>query len=414
MLRGLIYLLIIQKRSLISHVRAKYDVAGEKLFQGINVWVSLRAILASMLDDPSSDGVTLIIDALDECMIDRPQLIDFLVQLSASSRAKWIVSSRNWPEIEEKLDNTKQGVRLCLELNENLISAAVRGYIREKVGRLAKQKRYDDRIGDIVEQHLISNANDTFLWVALVCQELAVVPKRHTLAKLKTFPPGLDSLYMRMMEHINNLSDDADLCKKILAVASVVYHPITLKELKVLVEALDDDDDDDDEQLKDIIGSCGSFLTIREGVITFVHQSAKDFLLDKALDQILPSGVAHQHYAIFSRSLETLSKTLRRDIYSLNAPGLSINQVSPPNPDPLASSRYSCIYWVDHLSDSHHSERIKGNKDLQDGSVVHGRIHAFLRKHLLHWLEALSLMHKTSNGIRSIISLDTTISVSNR
>ena len=67
MLRGLIYLLTIRKRSLISHVRAKYDVAGEKLFQGINVWVSLKAILTSMLDDPSSGDVTLIIDGLDEC-----------------------------------------------------------------------------------------------------------------------------------------------------------------------------------------------------------------------------------------------------------------------------------------------------------------------------------------------------------
>jgi hypothetical protein len=44
-LRGLIYLLIIQQPSLISYVRSKHDVTGEKLFQGINVWVSLVKIL---------------------------------------------------------------------------------------------------------------------------------------------------------------------------------------------------------------------------------------------------------------------------------------------------------------------------------------------------------------------------------
>lgn len=100
------------------------------------------------------------------------------------------------------------------------------------------------------------------------------------LAKLKLFPPGLDPLYKRMMEHICD-SDDADLCKQILAIASVVYRPITLKELRVLIESPEDFNDDD---LEEIIKSCGSFLTLREGVIYFVYQSAKDFLLNKASD----------------------------------------------------------------------------------------------------------------------------------
>lgn len=63
-----------------------------------------------------------------------------------------------------------------------------------------------------------------FLWVALVCQELAdpKVRKRYTLSRLQSFPPGLDSLYGRMIEHIRNSEDDG-LCKEILAISSVVY-----------------------------------------------------------------------------------------------------------------------------------------------------------------------------------------------
>jgi hypothetical protein len=78
-----------------------------------------------------------------------------------------------------------------------------------------------------------------------------------------------------MMEQIRN-SDNADLCKRVLA--STVYRPITLKELTSLVEMLKDMSDDL-ESLREIIGICGSFLTIREGTIYFVHQSAKDYLL---------------------------------------------------------------------------------------------------------------------------------------
>ena len=63
-----------------------------------------------------------------------------------------------------------------------------------------------------------------------------------------------------MMEQICK-SDDADLCKQILALIAIVYQPITLKELTSLVEMLDDIADDL-ESIREIISLCGSFLTI--------------------------------------------------------------------------------------------------------------------------------------------------------
>ncbi|KAH6977632.1 hypothetical protein EDB80DRAFT_264764 [Ilyonectria destructans] len=401
-LRGLIYLLIIQQPSLISYVRSKHDVTGEKLFQGINVWVSLVEILTGMLKDPTLKDAVLVVDALDECITDRPQLLDFIIQSSStsSSRVKWIISSRNWPDIEDKLDSAKQKVRLHLELNKDSISKAVDTYIGHKVDELACNKKYDKETRDTVQRHLADNADGTFLWVALVSQELAdpeVRRKQHTLTKLKSFPPGLDSLYKRMMEKICH-SIDASLCKGVLAIASVVYRPITLDELKALVELLEDFDRGD---LEEIIRSCGSFLTLRGGIIYFVHQSAKDYLLNEASDEILPSGTAHQHYAIFSRSLEALSKTLRRDIYELRDPGFPSDQVSCPDPNPLASVRYSCVSWIDHLDDSEPGAKMRDNA-LQDGGVVHD----FIRKMYLYWLESLSLLRGLSEGVLAVQKLE--------
>ncbi|KAM6516800.1 hypothetical protein FSOLCH5_007742 [Fusarium solani] len=395
-LRGLIYLLVDQQPSLISHVRKKHDHAGKQLFEDGNAWEALSKILAAMLNDPSSDGAILIVDALDECKTNRHQLLDLIAK---PSRVKWIVSSRNWPDIEEKLDNAKQKVRLHLELNKDSISRAVDTYIGYKVDQLAWHKKYDKATRDAVENYLTSNADGTFLWVALVCQELAdpKVRKRHTLNTLKSFPPGLDSFYDRMIGHIGD-SKDAGLCREVLAISSVVYRPITLDELKVLVESLEDLDQDD---LEEIIRSCGSFLTLREGVIYFVHQSAKDFLLYKASDQILPSGAAHQHHAIFSRSLEALSQTLKRDVYKLGIPGFPIHQVSPPDPDPLASIRYSCVFWTNHLDDSEPRAKMS-NKDLQDA----GAVHDFLRKKYLYWLESLSLLRTMSEGVMAVQKLE--------
>jgi hypothetical protein len=403
-LRSLIYLLIDQRPSLVSHVRKKYDQVGRTLFEDANAWVALSEIFTNILRDPSLSTTYLIIDALDECVVDLPKLVGFIAQQSTEpSRVKWIVSSRNWPTIEEQLDRAGQQVKLCLELNAESVSTAVGIYIQHKTIQLAELQGYDDKTRLAVLQHLVSNANDTFLWVALVCQNLEKTPRWMTVTELNTFPPGLDSLYQRMMKQICN-SEAADLCKQILATTAIVYKPITLRELTSLVEMLPDSL----ESLPEIIGLCGSFLTIREGRIYFVHQSAKDYLFANTVDTIFPLGLGAAHHEILSRSLQILSKTLCRDMYKLYTLGHPIEQVKQPNPDPLVASRYSCIYWVDHLCDWNSNSHIQKSRDLQDG----GTVEVFIREKYLYWLEALSLCRSMSAGVLSMAKLEASLSVS--
>lgn len=178
-----------------------------------------------------------------------------------------------------------------------------------------------------------------------------------------------------------------------------------MEELKGLVQSLEDFESGD---LEEVIALCGSFLTIRNGVVLFVHQSAKDYLLDKAVDEIFPSGIAHQHHAAVSRSLDVLSGTLRRDIYDLRSPGYLIEEVVTPDPDPLASVRYSCVFWVDHLSDSRLTQRKEYDEVLWDG----GAIHKFLQKSYLYWLEGLGLLKSISDGVKAVQKLES-LTVSN-
>jgi len=321
-LRGLIYLLVNQQPSLISHVRKKYDHAGKGLFKDVNAWIALSEIFTNILQDTSLKSAYLIIDALDECVTDLPQLLDLIVlKSSVSSHIKWIISSRNWRQIEERLERAGEKVMLSLELNPESVSIAVNIYIRHKVLHLMQLKKYDNKTESAVRDHLYSNANGTFLWVALVCQNLEKVPGWKTLPKLSTFPPGLDSLYEQMIQQIYK-SEDVGLCKRILAVTMIVRRPITLQELTSFVDM---PEDISNESLTEIIGSCGSFLILRERTIYFVHQSAKDFLLNTASDKVFPSGIEEVNYTIFSRSLKAISRTLRRDMYDLRDPGFPID-----------------------------------------------------------------------------------------
>ncbi|KAK3353868.1 WD40-repeat-containing domain protein [Lasiosphaeria hispida] len=399
-LRGLIYLLLDQQPSLIRHARKNYDHAGKALFEDANGWVALSEIFRNILQDPSLESVNLVIDALDECEHDLPKLLRFVVDMSSMfPHVKWIVSSRNWPNIEDGLETAKQKVRLSLELNEGSISSAVSTYIQHKVDELAQRKKYDNETRDAVQRHLTLNANDTFLWVALVCQELEKVSRSRALTKLNTFPPGLGSLYQRMIDQIRR-SDEADLCKQMLAVISITYRPITIQELASFVD-IPEGISDDLEFLTEIVGLCGSFLTLREPTIYFIHQSAKDFLLKDASSEIFPSGMEAVHYSIFSQSLHVMSRALRHDMYGLAAPGFPIENVNPPELDLLAAARYACVYWVDHLH-GWQSSNIKHPDVFRDGGVID----VFLRQHYLHWLEALSLCRSMSHGIFSMAKLE--------
>jgi hypothetical protein len=401
-LRGLVHMLIRQQPSLISHVRNKYNQVGRKVFEDANAWIALRDMFISILQDPSLPMTYIVIDALDECVADLKKLLGFIAQQSTvSSHVKWIVSSRNWPEIEEWLDRAKQQVKLSLELklNADSISTAVGIYIQHKTQELAKLKNYNDEIQKAVLYHLASNANDTFLWVALVCQNLENTPRRKTLAKLNAFPPGLDSLYQRMIEQIYK-SEEVDLCKQILASAALVYRPVTLKELISLVKMTKDIADNLDS-LQEVISLCGSFLSIREGIIYFVHQSAKDYLLTYESSSIFPSGKGNAHYSILSNSLEAMSQTLQQDIYKLSRPGISIDLVQIPDPDPLAPLQYSCVNWASHLDGAYQN-------NLSDDGIIH----QFLQKYFLYWLEALSWCRKVSEGVLTIASIESYLVVS--
>jgi hypothetical protein len=403
-LRGLIYSLVKKQPSLLSHVKSHYDNAGKALFEDINAWNALSRIFTEILKDSTLQSTYLIIDALDECTTGLPSLLDLVAQVSpAYSQVKWIVSSRNWPEIEERL-NTTETTPISLELNKASVSEAVSRFIQHKVHYLAKVKKYSDETRDTICRHLSSNSQGTFLWVALVCQDLDRTSRRHALKKLETFPPGLNALYSRMIDQVRN-SEDAELCKRILAVMSVVYRPIAFDELASLVE-IPDDLSDDCEALAEIIAVCGSFLAVQEENIIFVHQSAKEFLLKERQNGVFSKDKEFEHRRIFSRSLQAMFKTLRRDIFQLKFPGFPIEKVIPPSPNPLTAVRYASVYWVDHL---HHSGCHKDN----DLSVdERGYVDDFLQKIYLHWLEALSILGSLSQGIAAMLKLEGLLQVS--
>jgi NACHT domain len=382
-LRGLIWLLADQHPNLLGYIRERYDIAGKKIFDGPNAWTTLMEVLIKISSGPEVQPIYLFIDALDECLSGLLELLDLI--RATSPQVKWIVTSRNRPDLKELLDPT---YCLPLELNTLAVSAAVDTFIEHKLSHLSYRKSYDAQTRNSVREYLVRNADDTFLWVALVCQRLETILGWKTLDELHQFPSDLTRLYGRMIVQVDE-SADKGLLTEVLALITVACRPITLSELRVILNLSLSND-----WAQQIIEQCGSFLTIRESTIYFVHQSAKDFLTGPASYHIFHERMAHIHDRVLHQSLKAMAGLLGRDMYELGAPGISIEEIMSPVPSPLEGIAYSCLYWVHHLEQG-------SGIILQDGGIVD----IFLRAQYLYWLEALSLLHSVTEGVIALYRL---------
>ncbi|PLB51562.1 hypothetical protein P170DRAFT_348801, partial [Aspergillus steynii IBT 23096] len=392
-LRGLIFSLVEQQPTLVSHIRPRYDREGKDLFEDMNAFQALAAMFESILEDASLLSTILIIDALDECATDLVRLLGLVQRLTANPRVKWVVSSRNWPIIESHL-TVSYCSALSLELNEKAVADAVRRYIKVKVNFLAERNCYSQDTRDFAQSYLVSNANNTFLWAALVCDQLEEAHDSKVQSILESSPPSLGKLYQRMMCDIQ-ASTNAELCRGVLAIACTAYRPLTIEELSALADP--PLQNSADFQITRIVKLCGSFLTLRENAILFVHHSAKDFLTNP--DTGLPSAVKTKNREIFCRSIEVMNSTLQRNIYSIKHPGCQIEDVPTPTSDPLRRARYACVYWIDHLLQTIYPDDEEFLMDA--GATV-----LFLRQKLLYWLEALSLSRQFAAALLGMPKLE--------
>ena len=203
-------------------------------------------------------------------------------------------------------------------------------------------------------------------------------------------------MYERMLKEIDRYRWDSGFCRRVLSTAIVAYRPLRLTEIGHL-SGLPEQILKSTENVRKIVAKCGSFLTVQDDQIYLVHQSAKDYLSTSNL--LFLCGAEIAHHDMFIRSLDLMSDKLRRNMYSLKAPGFPIDEVQTPSPDPLVKVRYSCVFWVDHLRDS------ISDKDMPQCNAL-DVVQTFLERKYLYWLEALSLLRAMSEGIIAIRQLE--------
>jgi hypothetical protein len=390
-LRSLIWMLLVQQPHLISHLQNAYKQSGVALFNDGNEFYALQRVFENMLKDPALGAVYLIIDALDECDRTKPGLGELIqlisVSLDLSRKVKWLLSGRPDIDVLVRLKglnlNNSTISQTLLELDAQSQANPVNAYINHKLTALQGRRGYNDSLLADISEKISRRAMNIFLWAALIFRELDSVDGWDAFETIERIPAGLSKLYGHMMSRIEDGNErNQQRCKKVLVAALLAFRPLVLAELAVLTNLPPD-------ITEAAIEMCGSFLTVIRETVNLIHQSAKDYL-NESYSRLQPAGPAQGHTDIATRSIDAMSSMLRQNMYKLDF-GFKPKDMAPPNPDPLAPIRYSCLFWADHLC-SLNGENPRCLTD--DGKVL-----GFLKEYFLRWLESLSLLGKLSDGV---------------
>ncbi|KAL7923954.1 hypothetical protein ACQKWADRAFT_325615 [Trichoderma austrokoningii] len=374
---GLIFSFIKPRRKLQSHIYRTFKNELGKL-NGPDRWYILCDMFEKITKHRRLPHPVCVVDALDECEQNgRKQLLKLIIETSC--RVKWLVSSRNIPKIESELQAIDSSRRLNLELKENAeyVTQSVDLYINNSIQTITALQG-DEELQFQAANTLKGKANGTFLWVALVIEQLRETKRRNVNKVLEDMPEGLENLYSLILHRLAK-QEENDAYQVLLSTVTAAERPLRLEELHTFLssEGNIEETTDDLRDVRDL-----------DNTVYFIHQSVKDYMMGTASKIIFPSGIEYQHYTMFKTSLSAMSRTLKHDLYGIEDPGSNIEMFYPPTPDPLAPIAYCCVFWVDHLLQSCDSGSYRNKIFLKDDGILH----SFLKSKYLCWLESLALL----------------------
>jgi hypothetical protein len=381
----------------------------------------LQPLLGIKQAQPPVLSRVVVIDALDEC--ERETDIREILQLLARAKdiqpvpLRIVVTSR--PELHIRLGfrEMPNGTYQDLVLHEvptPMIERDIRLFLKHELGAIQKERRL---ASDWPATHqilaLVELAVPLFIYAATVSRYVGTKggdPEEY-LNKVLQYPKAgfsqLDRTYLPVLDQLLGEQEERDkedwlhVFRGLVGSIVILESPLSVGPLARLLQV-------PQKQVERRLDALHSVLSIPNGEsvpIRPLHLSFREFLVDPQKQGKSPFWVNEKstHQKLASRCLELMSGPggLRQDMCSLSGPGVLRSEIDEGT---IASSlspelQYACRYWISHLKQSQH--------DIIDGDTTH----MFLQKHLLYWLEVMSLMRESSRCIHLLDSLQALIGV---
>ncbi|KAL7803583.1 hypothetical protein V8C44DRAFT_273994 [Trichoderma aethiopicum] len=389
-LRNLIWGILARQPRLERHLERKYETTVRESFDHANDFLALSGVFYDMIQDSSFSKTCFVVDALDECsseegcwgLEDLIRLINSSMQ--QSDKVRWLISSNYSSNMEKSLENCRH------ETLRDLSDVNILGdFIRSQAAKVASEKNYDSELKENVVQRLRQNPYCNYLWVDIVLNALRaedIWQVTEFLDEMREIR-DLESLYDHIRKTKILPSKDKDYCKQVLEVMAVVRHSLPISELEPLVQLKQRVD------LKVIIGKCSAFLQTKDGIVSFQHQSAKDYV---------------QRIFLNNNSTFTQMK-LTRACFNLNWKknkpldcGKTDTQETKPS-----MSNYALVNWMSHLLATSKIACTSTDKDILDlFEKTSSDVCCFLQQHLVYWVDALVQKDMLATAASELQKLD--------
>ncbi|KAI9147395.1 Vegetative incompatibility protein [Paramyrothecium foliicola] len=368
-----------------------------------------------------SGPLVIIIDAMDECEgDDKIRTIIHLFARIQSQHIPWLkVFMTSRPDLPIRLGFAKaQGTYqdfILHEIRSDIIEHDISIFLEHEFRSI----RYDynltvvetrlppDWPGELRTKALVDLAKPLFISAATVCRFISEPTHGHPERLLeeilaykgKSATSGLDATYLPILnrqivgiQSKRKRDEVVQQLRKLIGIIITLESPLSSSALEGLLNIPQVIIVD---QLKMLHSVLQVPISSKDPVRLF-HLSFRDFLVDPETQTKTPLWIDEKqmHQDIVVHCLRVMKEKLRRDICHLCAPGIArfdidqqrvINHIQP-------ELEYACLYWVDHLR--------KG-----DIHISNNEVYLFLSSHLLHWIEALSLLGRASGSLEILRTL---------
>ncbi|ORY68637.1 uncharacterized protein BCR38DRAFT_482140 [Pseudomassariella vexata] len=421
--------LVSKEPALLPHVKSAIDnnrrIVEESMQEQFEQLILEHLFKISQIVGVASTFVILV-DALDECEPDA----DVKLLISLFSRAKTLTSPRlrvfvtSRPEVPTRLgfsdiEGNFQDLVLH-EVPEPVIKHDISAFFQHELanirGNYNKTAPKNVQLppswpGESETADLVKMAIPLFIFASTVCRFLAdrkcgnprkllreVLDYRTNNQESQldaTYRPILDQLIVGLFE--KRRTEVLGRFRTVVGSIIILESPLSVSALARMLSVAQDSIYDALDLLHSVLSIPPSF----EDPVRLLHLSFRDFLLDPKGRGENPFWVDGKevHKQLAAQCRRVMDGSLRRDICGLQAPGMCrssinlqrINHSLPPE------VQYACRYWSYHLQEA-------GVQILDTDEVYN-----FLNDHLLHWLEALSLMGRASESLGKIKVLQTLV-----
>ena len=301
-LSALLHQLLQKTKDMFKHLLPLYKTDGAKMTGNS---AGLSEALLKMLSDSKIQPVIFILDALDECRDnDVEKLLEWIARINkldeSTTRHKFLLTSRPYQEIINQFGRMKGSLYVHIPGNDKSkeISEEVNLVIKYRCQKLYEDGRIYEDARDKLLSKLLAQPHNTYLFVYLVFKELEKQghykqTKKELERRLRDLPDSVDQAYENILNR--NTKGDGVSRNNVVRLLSVMLsanRPLKVGEIQCAVkmdfqdsllhhEDLDlEDTFDFRNKLRDW---CGLFVQIdNEDQVTFLHQTAREFLLPKA------------------------------------------------------------------------------------------------------------------------------------